>query len=97
MLKDSSKTMRNIITGLLLSLVCTVGWGEETSPSPCKVVFSCDSDSRYWFNRTSGSISKLPQETFMFWIRDTKVETDYQTGKLMFGDSTLPVELQIRS
>ena len=33
----------------------------------------------------------------MFWIRDTKVETDYQTGKFMFGDSTLPLELQIQS
>ena len=89
--------MRNIITGLLLTLMGAVGWGEDTPPSSCKVVFSCDSDSRYRFNRISGSIGKLPQETFIFWIRDTKVGTDYQTGKFMFGDSTLPLELQIQS
>ena len=65
--------MRNIIVGLLLLLISTVGWGEDTPPSSCKVVFSCDSDSRYRFNRISGSIGKLPQETFIFWIRDTKV------------------------
>jgi hypothetical protein len=89
--------MKHIITGLLLTLMWTVGWGEDAPPSSCKVVFSCDSDSRYRFNRTSGSIGKLPQETFIFWIRDTKVETDYQTGKFMFDDSTLPLELQIGS
>lgn len=60
-----------------------------------QVVFSCDSDSRYRFNRASGSISTLPQETFIFWIRDTKVETDYPTGKFMFGDSSLPLKLAI--
>lgn len=89
--------MKRFVLGLLLLSSATLSWGEETSPSSCKVVFSCDSDSRYRFNRTSGSIGKLPQETFIFWIRGTKVETDYQTGKFMFDDSTLPLELQIKS
>ena len=89
--------MKTILLALLLLSSASLSWGEDTPPSSCKVVFSCDSDSRYRFNRISGSIGKLPQETFIFWIRDTKVETDYQTGKFMFGDSTLPLELQIQS
>jgi len=89
--------VKTILLALLLLSSASLSWGEDTPPSSCKVVFSCDSDSRYRFNRISGSIGKLPQETFIFWIRDTKVETDYQTGKFMFGDSTLPLELQIQS
>ena len=89
--------MRHIIAGLLLSLIGTLGWSEETSPSACEVVFICDSDSRYRFNRTSGSISKLPLETFIFYIRGTRVETDSLTGKFIFDDGSLPLELQISS
>ena len=89
--------MRNIITGLLLTLMCTVGWGEETSPSSCKVVFSCDSDSRYRFLRSTGEIYTLPQKTFVFWVTGTRVETDHRSGKFIFGDGTLPLELEISS
>lgn len=45
------------------------------------MVFSCDSNSRYRFNRASDSISQLPLETFIFWIRDNKFETNLSLEK----------------
>lgn len=86
-----------LFAAVIFTLMSTVGWGEDTPPSSCKVVFSCDSDSRYRFERSTGEIYTLPQKTFVFWLAGTRVETDHRSGKLIFGDGSLPLELDMFS
>ena len=83
-----------IIIGLLLLGVNSLSWAEDDQGS-CRIVYSCDIDSRYTFSRTDGSILRLPKESFIFWLTGESVDFDYQTNKGIFGDGSLPLELDI--
>ena len=83
-----------IIIGLLLLGVNSLSWAEDDQGS-CRIVYSCEIDSRYTFSRTDGSILRLPKESFIFWLTGESVDFDYQTNKGIFGDGSLPLELDI--
>ena len=83
-----------IIIGLLLLGVSSVSWAEDDQGS-CRIVYSCEIDSRYTFSRTDGSILRLPKESCIFWLTGESVAFDYQTNNGIFGDGSLPLELDI--
>ena len=86
--------MKYIIIGLLLLGVNSLSWAEDDQGS-CRIVYSCDIDSRYTFSTTDGCILRLPKESFIFWLTGESVDFDYQTSNGIFGDGSQPLELDI--